>query len=317
MSMRNLAMRIIDAEHKLSTILVNAKWVPSVITKSYGRLRNGLGLWLYQSRFCPSPASPTRVIACCLRSGDVYCDVGASYGQMAGIASRAVGRSGRVYAFEPQTFQMEWLRRMCKAYRLTNVKLFQSLLGDTTGEATFFENAKRRGFSSLTQAWSGGAPRTYPMVTLDAWAEQNSIDRVDLIKIDVEGAELRVLQGARRFLRRTHPLVIFEIRDRQIRKQNCGHTISDLMETLRSVGYTEFCCLRQSGLVHIDDEEDIHTDDHDMLALRRDDALHRRCLHTLSANALSLRNGIASHSPRRSSQGECLGRSRAERTSSR
>lgn len=317
MSMRNLAMRIIDADHRLGTILVNAKWIPSVITKSYGRLRNELGLWLYQSRFCPSPASPTRIIACYLRSGDMYCDVGAHYGRMAGIASRAVGRSGQVFAFEPQTFQMEQIRRMCKAYGLTNVKLFQLLVGDVTGEATFFENAELRSSSSLTQAWSGGEPKTYPMVTLDAWAEQNAIDRMDLIKIDAEGAELRVLQGARQLLRRTHPLVIYEIRDRQIRKQHCGHTISDLMEILRSVGYTEFCCLRQSGLVQIDDEEDIHMDDNDMLALRRDDPFHRRCLHILSASPLPLRHDVTTHSPRRSSQGRYLGQSLAERSPSR
>jgi len=211
----------------------------------------------------------------------VYFDVGASHGQMVGMASQVVGGSGLVYAFEPQTSEMEWLQRMCKAYGLTNVKLFQTLVGDFTGEATFFENAKKCASSSLAQEWSGGDPRKYPMVTLDAWAEQNFVDRLNLIKIDVEGAEIMVLRGGLKLLRRTHPLVILEIRDRQIRQECFGYTISDLMEILRSVGYAEFYCLRKYGLSRVNDEQDISSDDHDMLALHGDDASSGRSLPAL------------------------------------
>jgi len=178
-----------------------------------------------------------------------------------------VGSSGRVYAFEPHLSAFQWLQRMCESYRLTNVELFQSLVGDTNGEAIFFENPDNPSSSSLAQGWAGGRPKSYPMITLDKWSKENSVNRVDLVKIDVEGAEIKVLQGALQFLRQTRPLIVFEIRDPEARRQCFGYSISELMDILHSVDYAEFYCLRGTGLALVEDVSDIQPTDHDMLAV--------------------------------------------------
>ena len=263
----NWPLSIIRNEHKLNQEVLKSNWLPPSVKTLYGRLRSLFGRLLYRSRFCPVRTSPTRITASVLRRGDVYLDVGASEGQMVCLASAAVGPSGRVYAFEPRTSAFQHLQLMSVAYRLTNVELFQSLVGDSSGESVFFENVDNPSSSSLSQGWAGGVAKSYPVITLDEWSEKNSVSRVDLVKIDVEGAEMQVLRGGLQLLQRTHPLVIFEIGGRETRKECFGYSISDLTELLGSVGYAEFYCLRGTGcLALIKDETDIQPADNDILA---------------------------------------------------
>ncbi|MCZ7574924.1 MAG: FkbM family methyltransferase [Ardenticatenaceae bacterium] len=262
----NWMTRIIEGEHYVNRAILESDPLPSPIKLLYGWLRIRLGREIYHSRFCPIRTSPTRIVASALRAGDVYLDIGANEGQMVSIASVATEPSGRVYAFEPREKAFQHLQLLCTAYRLANVDLFQFLVGDHDGERVLFESSGAPSSSSLSREWAGGVPRVYPMITLDTWARQNSVQRVDLIKIDVEGAEMQVLRGAMQLLRQTQPLVIMEIRGREVRRRILGYDVPDLMELLCSVGYEEFYSLRAAGLARIKRETEILPGDNDLLA---------------------------------------------------
>jgi len=267
MFLNNLMLHAIDWEHRINQVVLGSKRLPGSVKFLYGQLRNRLGRRVYRLRFCPVRSSPTSIIASVLRRGDVYLDIGANEGQMASIASVSVGNSGRIYAFEPRETAFRHLQQLCITYKLTNILPFQFLLGDYNGEREFFENSDHPSSSSLCREWARGNSRTYPMLTLDKWAEQNSVQKADLIKIDVEGAEMQVLQGGLEFLRQTQPLLIMEIRDSDVRKRNFGYDVSDLIKLLRGIGYMEFFSLRRRGLVRIQSATDILPNDDDILAL--------------------------------------------------
>jgi len=105
------------------------------------------------------------------------------------------------------------------------------------------------------------------MITLDSWAENNRVQRADLIKMDVEGAEMQVLNGGKKFLKETQPILIIEIRDQDIRLQKFGYDADDVFKLLRSIGYDNFFSLRSMGLVAVNKRSDILNSDNDMLAI--------------------------------------------------
>lgn len=284
MSSASWALRIIESEHQVNRAVLESRRLPSPIKLLYGRWRNRLGREIYRSRFCPLRTSPTRIVASVLWRGDVYLDIGASEGQMVSLASIAVGPLGHVYAFEPRESAFRHLQLLRAAYGLTNVELFQFLVGDHNGQSLLFESSDNPSSSSLSHEWAGGVSRAYPMTTLDMWAQQHSVQRVDLVKIDVEGAEIQVLRGGLQFLRQTQPLVIMEIRDREVRRRSFGYDVSDLIGLLCSIGYAEFYSLRAGGLARIERETDILLGDSDMLALCPAKTPHVRVVKTLASN---------------------------------
>lgn len=109
-------------------------------------------------------------------------------------------------AVEPTPAKAQNLRE-----RFPTVTIFECALADEPGEAVFYEDTKRPGYSSLIQGNSNETDinaYTVKIRTLDDIAADAV--RIDLIKIDVEGAELRVLQGGQSVIKKHRPIIIFE-----------------------------------------------------------------------------------------------------------
>ncbi|NCI48360.1 FkbM family methyltransferase [Sediminibacterium roseum] len=148
----------------------------------------------------------------------VCIDVGVNEAQ---LFSRMVKRctAGMVYGFEPIPELFSYLQ---KKFPGRSVKLFNCALSDTNGEASFY-SFKRTGVSGLSKRRGflgdieGKTIRT-KIASLDALL---SLPRIDLIKIDVEGAELKMLTGAREHIARCRPVVVFE----------CQHSGLDFFDT--------------------------------------------------------------------------------------
>ena len=148
----------------------------------------------------------TAYFAKVLGPGRAFVDIGANHGYFSVLAASLVGKSGRVVAFEPNPKIFRQLRTHVALNGFDDrVRLLPSALADAPGEARLFvsQDALNSGLSSLTPASehleSGSLSEAHtvsvPVDTFDHWFSSSGLSRVDLMKIDVEGAEGLVLQG--------------------------------------------------------------------------------------------------------------------------
>lgn len=151
-------------------------------------------------------------------------DIGANAGFYSLLMARRVGTNGRVYAFEPDPANLNFLRRHLELNGVSNVGVRVEAVADFTGEARFATD--RSGYQGRLD--STGALRV-PVVTLDRLLAVRQIEPADLVKIDVEGAELGVLRGAEKFLKRFRPVVFLATHSVELHRVCC--------EFLRECGY--------------------------------------------------------------------------------
>lgn len=132
-----------------------------------------------------------------LRPGDVFVDVGASVGQMTMVASRLVGDTGTVLAFEPHAGRFEELTNTVAANGASNVLCYRLGLSDESSEALLYTD---RVSPSMVADGASPTGETVQVARLDDVLASLSIGPVRMVKIDVEGFELRALRGAERLL---------------------------------------------------------------------------------------------------------------------
>jgi FkbM family methyltransferase len=178
-----------------------------------------------------------------LAPGMTVIDAGANIGQYALLASASVGPGGRVHAFEPHPVLHRVLGRNLRRARCANAVAHRLALGGASGTRDLFLHPiGNAGATSLMPPDPDGArvPRVrVRATTLDAHVEASQIRRVDLVKIDVEGAEREVLAGAARTLEANREIVLIVefLRDNARR---AGHTVEDLEADLRALGFQLF-----------------------------------------------------------------------------
>lgn len=144
-----------------------------------------------------------------LREGMTVFDAGANVGELTLLFSRFVGASGSVHAFEPTGAGFARLEAVCRAASLRNVRLNQLALAEEEGAVRLhvydddYLSWTSRAARPLENYGINVKPTTIeevPATTVDLYCERNGVAKIDLLKIDVEGAELQVLIGARRML---------------------------------------------------------------------------------------------------------------------
>lgn len=156
-----------------------------------------------------------------LKLGMVVIDVGSALGYYAIRASRKVGRSGKVFAVEPDPDFVLFLIKNLEMHNANYVVVIEKALSDRHGCSYFCEScATSEVFNPFRKKRI-----TVETETLDNLVMRYSLQRVDLIKIDAQGDELAILQGAFRTLERFNPTVVVEI-----------HTQNPLL--LRGIGYS-------------------------------------------------------------------------------
>jgi FkbM family methyltransferase len=155
-----------------------------------------------------------RVLREQLSEGSVCVDVGANLGYLSILMAQLVGKGGRTIAFEPMPDTFEVLRENIKVNRLENVVLVAAAVSDETGSAALLTMASEgvaKTASMVGYRLEGPAQKTVVRsLRLDDYFA-GSARLPDLIKIDVEGAELMVLKGARETITRGGPALIVEI----------------------------------------------------------------------------------------------------------
>jgi FkbM family methyltransferase len=173
-----------------------------------------------------------------LRPGMVLLDVGAYVGQFTLISSRATSGDIRIFSFEPTPEVFRQLRRNIQANKCAHVTCIQAALSDKPGKAKFYFYPDSHDQNSLRALASSDARFAQVNVeTVDSISEKYSIDRMDIIKVDVEGNELAVLKGASLSLARFRPILIIEISRHQ---STYGYTGADIKAYLNGFGYNTF-----------------------------------------------------------------------------
>ena len=166
------------------------------------------------------------VIARVLKPGDYALDIGANAGQMTLLMARAICTAGRVDSFEPHPMIFQLLKNNCNESPFkSNIVIMQSAISNSDGAATlsvpatFYTNI---GTSSLETGDDADNHIDVKSFTLDTLYPASS--NFDLIKVDVEGHELAVFQGAHKLLsRKAIKAIIFEA------KQSCQKEVFSLL----------------------------------------------------------------------------------------
>jgi FkbM family methyltransferase len=137
--------------------------------------------------------SVVRVAAGILRRGDTAVDIGANVGFLTRQFAAMVGRSGHVFAFEPDPATFAYLAYNTR--RLPQVELSAAAMSDRNGTMTLYLHPTSAMSNSLVNAWDHEHSIDVKTFTFDAWAASMNLGRIGLVKIDVEGAEPLVLRG--------------------------------------------------------------------------------------------------------------------------
>jgi FkbM family methyltransferase len=181
-----------------------------------------------------------RLVSAYADAGMTVIDAGANFGVFTATLAAAVGESGAVHSFEPLPAARRRLERTIELNALGNVTVNGSAVADRAGAVTLFD------YGPGYESWATLAPReidtaggtvrataesSVESTTLDQYCEQKGIERVDLLKIDVEGLEERVLRGAERLLNGAVDLVIMEVADTTLEAAGSrAHTVIDIVE---------------------------------------------------------------------------------------
>src|SRR5262245_31710705 len=159
-----------------------------------------------------------------LRRGMTFIDVGANDGLYTLFAARRVGRRGRVVAVEPSSRERGNLERNLARNRLKRVVVVAAALADEAGHAILqIAPALHGGHNTLGgfahEGVSAVDTERVPVETLDGLAERLGLGKVDVIKVDVEGAEVKMLEGGRALLKASRPVMLLEANEEALRKQ--------------------------------------------------------------------------------------------------
>jgi FkbM family methyltransferase len=166
-----------------------------------------------------------------LHKGMTVIDIGANSGLLTRHFRRRVGKDGRVFAFEPDPLIFQFAKFNTR--RFANVEVIQSAVSDNQESVVLHLNDQSSAGNSLFCQTNSAESVTVPCVSLDAFLKSRGDPKVDMVKIDVEGAELYVLRGMRQTIAHLPALKII-IEYCPANQNNAGVPPRAILDELRS-----------------------------------------------------------------------------------
>lgn len=213
----------------------------------------------------------TSLIADILKPGMAFVDLGANVGYYTLLARATVGARGSVYAFEPDPGLFQTLTGNIALNRFHDVEAHEMAVSDSCGVAAFYPAQARVDGSLYAAAGGEGDSLSVRVTTLDAFFSERGWPSLDVIKIDIEGAELPALRGMSEVARRNESLrVIVEFNLRSLHA--VGTTPVDLLTALHASGFSRISVIER-GLRPVDVPridwlvEEAHTEQYNVLNL--------------------------------------------------
>ncbi len=183
------------------------------------------------------------VLTALIPADAVVLDVGAHAGQFTKLFA-ALAPRGRVYAFEPSLYARSILRQVVFWHRLKHVEVVAAGLADAAGDADLVTPIKASGAIGFGLAHLGGdasgdARRDrVEVATLDRFAAARGLARIDFIKADIQGSEIRLLRGGAETLARFRPAVLLELTADDLRR--AGADAAEAWQRFDRLAYRAF-----------------------------------------------------------------------------
>jgi len=184
-----------------------------------------------------------------VNKGDILFDVGANVGYYTVLGSRLTSAQGKVFSFEPLVRNISYLYRHVKINKLNNVIIIPSACSDAESITAFLQSPVTS-MGRIENSEIAGIPdvnmTVVSTVTLDAVADKLQV-KPNVLKIDVEGAELAVLRGAERIISSFKPAIFLSVHSQELRTDclkyllNFGYEFEPLEEDEENA--MEFLCL--------------------------------------------------------------------------
>lgn len=197
------------------------------------------------------------------RGRKIIIDVGVNIGSTILNFSR-LSPDGKMIGFEPDSKNFLKARRNLELNNFANVTLINKGLGEKSEKVKLFNvNANNAGMKRVLNA-SSSEPDVnlsfdeIEIITLDSFIEEKDIPQIDLIKIDVEGYEFKVLTGAKKSLQNYLPILFIELDDENLKAQ--GNSAQALTSFLECLGYKIYRADDQQPITSSDNFNDCHFD---------------------------------------------------------
>jgi len=173
-----------------------------------------------------------------LKQGDVFIDVGANIGYLSAIGAGLVGKTGQVHSFEPAPPYFHRLEKFAQMNPRYRIRVNQCALGDEERAARLFLSNKNIGVNWVALDNNPEATVDIVVRRLDEYISEHIIQRIALIKIDVEGFEFHVLKGLTKYLENVdvRPVIVCEI----FPSNHSQDELTQLLEFTRRYGYRTY-----------------------------------------------------------------------------
>lgn len=179
-------------------------------------------------------------------------DVGGNVGYYSLLASSLVGTGGKVFMFEPVNINLERAKKNIRLSGFTNIQCVKKAVSNQPGTIRIrIADNNNLGMSGMAESINNdGQDEEVEGITLDQFAKDNQLDCVDLIKVDVEGAEPLVLQGGREILSRCSPVIMMEVCTDTLVRLSFG--LEDVYRPLAEMGYKPYLINDDLSLSYIE-----------------------------------------------------------------
>jgi FkbM family methyltransferase len=186
----------------------------------------------------------TRVFKRIVREGMTIVDIGAHIGYYTLMAAKLVGEKGKVFAFEPDPDNYRLLVKNIEANGYNNVIPVPKAVSNQAGTTKLFLSPEDSGAHRIYNSHDGRKSIQVETVTLDGFFKDKE-NRIDIIKMDIEGAEIAALQGMKKILKNDDLKLLTEFWPQAIR--TFGYSPEDGLSELVGYGFRLFCINELKG----------------------------------------------------------------------
>ena len=210
-----------------------------IIDKGYYRLKfySSAILMHYWANTLPSKDFEIIFLSKFIKYGATVLDIGANVGSISIPLSYQVGKNGLIISVEANPLVYKYLCGNIEFNRLSNVKTFNTAIGEKKGKAKFSNISSDDMNKILNNENCSKNSLEVTMTSIDALLENKNIDSIRLLKIDIEGYELFALKGAKNILQITEIIYIESFEEHF---KNYGYSTIDLLHLLKSSGFFIF-----------------------------------------------------------------------------